>query len=159
MKHIVLLFILTIFYNSYLDAQVWQGSYIIDSQAAANNFKTNCNCTEIRGDLRIIGSNVQQINGLSDLKKIEGDLNIETNGQLKNIDGLKNVTFIGGLIDINTNGKLEHIHGLSGLTSINDGLHLNRNNRLKHINGLSKITSFKGDGYYLYTRRCAYLHI
>jgi len=76
------------------------GNYYLSTQADIDNFQTNYpNCTEIEGDLYIgswSGTDITNLNGLSILTDIVGDLRIYNNAYLTGLTGLDNVTFIGG---------------------------------------------------------------
>jgi len=101
-------------------ANVWQGDYIIETQADADAFRSICNCTTINGNLIITGVDIVHVDSLRELKKIIGTFEIIDNPQLNNLDGLNNVTIIredlkihnnSSLVDLNSFNNLEYIEG------------------------------------------------
>ena len=94
------------------------------SQVEIENFFTDHpNCTKIEGDVVIEDGNIKNaainnLDGLSVLNSIGGNLSIKNNDHLENITGLENVTSIGGFLNIESNTALT---SLSGLDNINSG--------------------------------------
>ena len=67
------------------------------TQTQIDNFQTNYpNCTEIEGDVLINGSDIINLNGLSVLTSIGGNLWIKINSSLTSLTGLEGLTSIGG---------------------------------------------------------------
>lgn len=83
-------------------------------------------CDQILGDVWIgggwLGSNINNLTGLSTLTSIEGDLSIYSNDFLVNLTGLDNLTSIGGYLYINFCDVLTSLTGLNNLTSIGGDL-------------------------------------
>ncbi len=103
------------------------------------------NCTEILGNLTIGGSLstpslIYDLNPLSQITFITGDLIIEHNDVLTSISDLENVTSIGGGIDIFYNNTLINLNGLENITSIGN-LRISHNNVLNTLGGLTNLTS------------------
>lgn len=146
------------------------------TQSQINNFQTNYpNCTQILGFVKIMGSNITNLNGLSILASIGGTLSIESNDALTNLTGLTGLTSLGGsglwidsnpvltsltglenLISVNggTQGGYLSIHdnplltdlaGLEGLTSIGKDLEIYNNPALTNLTGLESLSSIGGD--------------
>ncbi len=96
------------------------------TQAEIDSFQTNYpNCTEIEGDVYIgyyFGTDISNLNGLSILTSIGGNLNIINNDALSSLTGLEGVTSIGGDLYIRNNDALTSLSGLEGLTSIGGDL-------------------------------------
>lgn len=88
------------------------------TQSQIDNFQVNYpTCHEIEGDL-IIKSNsyeISNLNGLSVLTKIGGDLTINSNANLENLFGLNNIISIGGDLTIHNNYFLSSISALENL--------------------------------------------
>lgn len=120
------------------------------TQAEIDNFQTNYpGCTEIDGSVMISGENITNLNGLSILTSIGGDLRIGeathgSNDSLTNISGLQNLTSIGGRLTISNNKALTSLSGLIGLTSIGGSLGIHGNSLLTNLAGLEGITSIPG---------------
>ena len=78
------------------------------------------NLVTIKGDLKLYASQLSDISGLSNLTTIEGDLRIGDGSEgtaLTNVDALSKVTMLGGLVLLG-NDQLEDIDGLSQVTTI-----------------------------------------
>ena len=78
------------------------------------------NLVTIKGDLKLFSSQLSDISGLSNLTTIEGDLRIGDGSEgtaLTNLDALSNVTTLGGLL-LFGNDQLEDVDGLSQVTTI-----------------------------------------
>ena len=59
----------------------------------------------ITGDVFIQNLSIRNIDFMSVVKRIGGDLNIDNNSELTNLDGLSNITYIGGSVNIHSNGE------------------------------------------------------
>ena len=78
------------------------------------------NLVTIKGDLKLFSSQLSDISGLSNLTTIEGDLRIGDGSEgtaLTNLDALSNVTTLGGLL-LFGNDQLENIDSLTQVTTI-----------------------------------------
>jgi len=125
------------------------------TQAEIDIFQTNYPyCTEIEGDVTISGDDITNLNGLSVLTSIEGDLSIgfydfefgyTGNPNLINLTGLEGISIIGGDLSIFDNTTLLNCTGLDNVTSIGGDLLINLNYALTSILALSNMTSLGGD--------------
>ncbi len=97
-------------------------------------------CTEITGNVSIWNGNITNLNGLSNITSIGGNLGILMASSLTNVDGLSNLASVGGGLTFNTT-SLTNIDGLSNLESIGEGLFIWSNSALTNINGLSLLTN------------------
>ena len=120
------------------------------------------------------GDDITNLNGLSNITKINGDLiigsfnNYNSEGQLikngnynlSSLNGLNALTEVGGNVIIQNNPILENLSGLSNLTSIGNNLTIGEhkqynsqhniilsggNPMLENLNGLSALTSIGGN--------------
>jgi len=92
-------------------------------QSQIDSFQINYpNCTVIEGSVIISGNDISNLNELSVLTTIQGDLKIEYNDSLIQLTGLNNLTSIGGDLRIGVNDALTSLSGLAKLTHI--GRHL-----------------------------------
>ncbi len=115
------------------------------TQEQIDNFSTNYpGCTEIEGDVAINGSGINNLNGLSILTSIGGDLWINNNDALTSLTGLDNVNSIGGNVWISFSSALSSLTGLEGLTSIGGSLEIILCNALNSIAGLNALTTIGG---------------
>jgi hypothetical protein len=126
-------------------------------------------CTIIGGDLSVEIADIENVDGLENLKDIKGNLLISGNEKLTNIDGIGNLESVGkditivrnsSLIDINGLGRLKkmsgdlkiinnksliNVEGLRNIEGAAKGIYVERNNSLKDIDALSKILELEGD--------------
>lgn len=124
------------------------------TQEQIDNFQTNYpGCTEIEGDVIINGweSNITNLNGLSVVTSIGGDLEVY-NTSITNFNGLDALTFIGDSLKIGindnwsgqSNGLLTSLTGLYALTTIDGALSIAGNPLLTSLNGLQNLYSVGG---------------
>ncbi len=97
------------------------------SQAQIDNFSSNNpNCTEIAGNVHIyssaVNSDITNLDGLSQITSISGNLIITSNTNLSTIMGLSNLTTLGGYLYMLGNSTLTSLAGLENLdfTPISD---------------------------------------
>ena len=92
-------------------AQCLQNDIILASQAEVDDFNTDYpNCKSILGTFSIIGADITNLDGLSQLTAV-GHLIIKNNPVLTNLNGLTALTISGGL-SIENNAALTTINGL-----------------------------------------------
>ncbi|MBI5917160.1 MAG: T9SS type A sorting domain-containing protein [Bacteroidetes bacterium] len=155
-----------------LQAACPTGDITLNSQLSINNFSTDYpGCTvmpfsitideAVMGDIinldglsaltAIVGNLIitnnaalNDISGLSLVGSIGGELIIENNAALPNLSGLGAVLTIGGSLAIGDNAVLTDLMGLSGLTSIGGVLLISFNDALTSLSGLENITSIPG---------------
>ncbi|WP_452226444.1 DUF7619 domain-containing protein [Lacinutrix cladophorae] len=105
----------------------------------------------ITGDLYIVSNpSLLDVDALSGLNTIGGILNIEGfegegNGALQNLNGLSALSNIGGDILINNNNSLVAIGGLSLITEANGRLAITGNASLLDLTGLDNLTYVEED--------------
>ena len=127
----------------------------LSTQEQIDNFQTNYpGCTGILGSVIIYGSDITNLNGLSVLISIGGNLIIgryyggQGNPLLSDLNGLENLTYIGGSIVIAGNNALTSLTGLESLNSIGGNLTIggiwNSNPSLTSLTGLQNLTSIGG---------------
>ena len=139
-------------------------SIFLNSQQAVDAFAINYpDCTEIEGELSIVGNSITNLNGLSHITKVfdliisncgqltnlsglsslhtvENNLGIFFNDNLKSLNGLENLETIDGILALYFNSSLESINGLSSIQNINNIL-INTNTALNSLDGLESIKS------------------
>jgi len=126
-----------------------------NTQAEIDNFQTNYpDCTEIGGDVKISGGNITNLDGLSVLTSISGNLTIGGNYDLLSLTGLGNLTTVGG--DLSTcvlnftgeyyigNPSIIDFTGLENLTFIGGSFTVRANNSLTSLTGLDNLDSIGG---------------
>ncbi|MDO8640316.1 MAG: hypothetical protein Q7R33_02130, partial [Nitrosarchaeum sp.] len=165
MKKTIFLIIFAFINNFLLLSQTCLPEGILfTSQNEIDNFQINYpNCTEIEGSVSISGNNINNLNGLSVLTNIGGDLKISSNdsitsfyglnnlnsvtGDLKltllsgihDMIGLDNLTFVGGKLEIGT-FSVSSLTGLENLDSIGGNLDIYYT-PVKNLNGLNNLIS------------------
>ncbi len=121
------------------------GNYYFNSQTEIDDFQTNYpDCTELEGVIRIYGSGITNLNGLSVVTSIGEDLVIVYNDTLDNLTGLDNVTYIGGSLVIMYNDTLTSLTGLDNVTTIAGYLGIEDNAALTSLTGLENVTYIAG---------------
>jgi len=121
------------------------------TQAQIDNFQPIYPyCTEIEGDVIIIGEDITNLTGLSVLTSIHGNLKIgrnygEGNPSLNSISGLENLISIGGSLSLYSNGSLTSLTGLDNVATIGGNLSINANHSLVSLAGLENLISIEGD--------------
>ena len=148
MKNLSLLILILIFCQITVSSQpCLPGGITFTNQAQIDSFQTNYpTCTEIEGDVRIIGDDISNLNGLSVLTSIWGNLYIgrwypQCNPVLTSLTGLDNVISIGGDIRIWSNEALTSLSGLGNVTFIGGDLWIRHNYALTSLTGLDNVAS------------------
>jgi len=151
MKRITFLIILAIVIQTMAYSQSCLPEGItFSNQTEIDIFQTNNpNCTEIQGDVSIYGQNINNLNGLSKITSIEGNLsiiNMDTSQStlLTNLSGLQNITSIGGKVEILGQNGLSNFTGLDNLNSIGDRLNIYHNKNIINLSGLENLTFLGG---------------
>ena len=115
------------------------GGLTFSSQADINNFTTsNPGCTQILGDVSIIGSGIVNLNGLSGVTSIDGSLFIWQT-DLPNLTGLGALTKVGQDLTVMECPSLVSLSGLSNLTEIGAQLNV-RTCPLINLSGMPLLT-------------------
>ncbi len=121
------------------------GNLTLTSQADIDDFATNYpGCTVMEYDLTInsfISADITNLNGLSQLESIQGNLSFTLNPVLTNLSGLENLVNIGGNCSFFQNALLENTAALSSLTSIEGFLQFFNNNAITDLNGFGSLTT------------------
>ncbi len=125
-----------------------QEGITFSTQKQIDNFPTNYpDCTKIKGDVRIEerkSNAITNLNSLSQITSIEGNLIVSNNKELNSLKGLNNLTNIGGQLGIWGNSSLVNLTGLENLNSINGHLTISKNNSLWNLEGLNKLITIGG---------------
>ena len=151
MKKLSLITVILIFCCVWLSAQPCLPNGIeFNTQAQIDSFQINHpNCTEIEGGVSISGNDITNLNGLSVLTFIGGELGIAENDALTSLTGLDNLTAIGGELSIGNwfagNPLLTSLTGLDNVTTIGGGLSITNNGALTSLTGLDNLTAIGED--------------
>jgi acyl-[acyl carrier protein]--UDP-N-acetylglucosamine O-acyltransferase len=118
------------------------GNYYFCYQYEIDNFSLNYpGCTELAGTVKISGDDISNLNGLTSITSIGGDLIITENSSLTNLTGLEGLTSLGGTLLINSNPGLISLSGLESLTSISGNLEVSLNSTLTSLTGIDNISA------------------
>lgn len=140
-------------------------SIVLDTQAQIDSFAINYpDCTEIPGDIWITGYNqVTNLEGLSHITKIEGNLTLSRLGSFVGLEGLNtvlgsvtiltntcsdftglnNLVHVGDYFDIHSN-NLTSFEGLENLNYIGASLVIRYNDNLASLEGLNNLSQING---------------
>ncbi|MDR6806200.1 hypothetical protein J2Y45_003392 [Dyadobacter sp. BE34] len=128
------------FFSQYANAQSCDVSDFT-SQQQLDNFKIqNPGCKTILGSVTITGADITNLNGLSNITRVIGDVTIVNNPTLPNMNGLGALTDINGRLTINNNSLLSNVDGLGALTNIYDGIDIDGNQSLTDLSGLQSLS-------------------
>jgi hypothetical protein len=101
------------------------GNYGFYSQNDINNFSQAFpGCSELNGNVTIQGNDIINLDGLSQINSIGGNLEIRDNSSLTSLTGLDNLTSIGSHLVIQNSQALTNLTGLEGLAAIGGTLHI-----------------------------------
>ncbi|MBK7409908.1 MAG: T9SS type A sorting domain-containing protein [Saprospirales bacterium] len=115
-------------------------------------------CTEIEGNVEIVGADITNLNGLAGITSIKGNFKIHDNALLESLAGMDNLTAVEGSLMLWGNNGLVNLHGLEGLTTVQHHLAIGSNPdtclcpvgnyALTSLSGLEGLT-FVGGGLYI----------
>jgi hypothetical protein len=118
------------------------GNYYFFTQAEIDNYQTNFpGCSQIKGNVTIIGDDITDLSGLNGVTSIDGNLYIAGNPDLTSLSGLESLISIGESLFIEENPALTNLSGLDMLTSIGLSLMIYNNNTLSSLTGLESLSS------------------
>jgi hypothetical protein len=81
----------------------------------------------VGGNLGVEVTSLTNLDGLSRLTSVGGDLALTSNDVLTDISGLSSLTSVGGYLNISNNDALTDISGLSNLTAVGGALSIANN--------------------------------
>jgi len=119
------------------------------TQEEIDNFQINYpGCTEIEGDVNIgyfspNGTNINNLEGLSTINTIGGDLTIICN-DIPNFSGLDNLVSVGGSLEIHSNHNITNMTGFENLVSVGLELGIHNSNGLQDLSGLENLSFIGG---------------
>ncbi len=137
---------LSIFTNT-ITAQSCVANIVLASQTDVDNFQTNYACSVIDGNLMIQtggASAIVNLDGLSAIESVTGDLQITVNTSLIDISGLSNIHTVGNNLIVGFNPVLTNVDALSNITSVGNNLTIALNQSLTNVDGLSGIQDIYG---------------
>ena len=115
---------------------------IFQNQADIDNFQVNFpGCAHIEGDVEIEGDHIYNLDGLSVVTAIGGQLYITNNDSLTDITGLSALTGIWGSLLISSNPMLTSLEGLESLITVPADVFISNNLLLNDISAIGNINS------------------
>lgn len=122
------------------------GGAYFTSQEQINNFSTaNSGCQVIEGSVSITGEDIMNLQGLSGIIEIQGDMFINNSVVLTNLEGLDKLTSIQGAVRIQNNTGLISFEGLSNLKTIGgDYFYVSDSPLCQNMEGLDALDSIAG---------------
>ncbi|GGC05304.1 CBM96 family carbohydrate-binding protein [Dyadobacter sediminis] len=140
MKKIALLFFIC-FFAKHANAQSCQAPSFT-SQQQIDDFKIqNPACKIISGNVLISGIDITNLNGLSEITAIHGNLTIANNEFLANLIGLGSLASVEGRLTISDNPSLRDVNGLESLRLLENGINVVSNQVLTNFSGLKSISN------------------
>ncbi|MEP3386924.1 MAG: hypothetical protein ABJO02_01970 [Reichenbachiella sp.] len=98
---------------------------------------------EIRGNVLIGSTSLSSLEGLHNLRKIEGDLNISWNDDLEDLSAFSNLDSLHGELTIRGQPKLISLEGFQNVTYIGNGVKIAQNG-LKNFSGFESVKQIDG---------------
>lgn len=120
------------------------------SQSEIDNFQTNYpNCTQVEGGIQITGNGITNLDGLSNITSIGGNLYLGDYDYggipfLTSLSGLNGLLYIGGGIHIYECDQLTDLTGLDNITTLGTHLWIEHNSNLTSLNGLENLVYIGG---------------
>ncbi len=120
------------------------GGITFTSQAEINAFPANYpGCTNILGDVLIdetVNGDITNVDSLSQLVAVSGNLSISNNPGLTNLYGLLSLTSVNGLLGFHACDALLSLNGLQALTAVGS-LGISSMDGLIDMNGLNNLSN------------------
>jgi hypothetical protein len=102
------------------------------------------NCSSFRGSLEFTNTRLREVDGLTNLRSVGGDLNFFRNWDLASLRGLWGLVNVGGNLMIHLDDSLETMDGLQQLRSVG-GLAIHSNAILRSLEALQGLETVAGD--------------
>lgn len=119
------------------------------TQQSVNNFQQDHgSCDVVTGNLSIVGNDISNLDSLSLLTAVDGNLFISDSPQLASVAGLKTLSKVGKDLTLQANNSLDNFDGLNSLQSVNGNFFIFRNEILTSLSGLESLSSV-GGGFYI----------
>ena len=140
MRKVIILVLGVLFSTLGFGQQCLPGGITFYSQYEIDDFSINYpGCTEIEGSISI-GTGVDNLQGLSQITSIGGDLGIHFNENLTDLSDLNNLNAIGGL-SVSENTQLVSFNGLENLSSFSGNVWISGNPMLSDLSAISNLTT------------------
>jgi hypothetical protein len=125
------------------------GDFYFQHQWEIDSFAMHySNCTELAGNVLINGDGITNLDGLSGITIVNGNLTIEPDPaiqmNLSSLSGLNNLELVAGGLRIENNEQLSSLNGLNSLESVLGGFYILNNDKLIDLNGLNSLDTVWG---------------
>jgi hypothetical protein len=145
MKYLTI-FLITALLNNDAYAQCPPGNITFSSQTNIDNFPIDYpGCATISGNLTIQSNNITNLNGLSSITSITGNLRFNNADMLSDISGLSNLTMVGLDFRILNCASITSLSGLTSLASVGGDFNIASNPNLTSLAGVTSLSSVGGD--------------
>jgi len=105
-------------------------------------------CDLVTGNLSVVGASISNLDGLSQLTAINGNLFISDSPLLVSVLGLGSLTLVGNDLTVQANITLKNLDGLNSLESIGGNFFIFRNDVLADLGGLESL-AFVSDRFWI----------
>ena len=112
-----------------------------NAHAHARGWRSLAGCQEVAGDVRIEGTDANELIELRGVRAIHGTLFIGGNTELSSLNGLEDLQSAREVVIVN-NPSLKNIEGLSGLTQV-ERISVAHNPALGVISGMDKVSQLE----------------
>jgi len=145
MKIFYLFFISQFIFQFSLPAQdCLPSGIILHSQEEVDSFPLLFpGCESIKGPLTIDGAGITNLEALSVVISVQGDLSIQNTTLLTSLHGLHNLTNLGGSINLQFNQSLSDLSSFSSINTINGDLRIRSNQQLQELIGFESVVTIK----------------
>ena len=123
----------------------FENNLTFNQQSQLDDFLiNNRDCASVASNILVDGNNITNLNGLSNLNKLLGNLIIQ-NTSLRTLDGLNNIDCINGDVEIRDNSQLRDLTGFEELRSIGFDLIIEGNDALRDFSGAELLETIDGE--------------
>lgn len=146
MRKIPFLFLTIILLSNYSFSQACLPEGItFQYQEEIDNFEASYpGCTVIEGNVNIWTNDITNLDGLSVINRIGGNLFIHNTYYLSDLSGLQNIDTIEGSLALQSNLNLTSLNGLEDLAYVGGSVDIFNNTRLNNLTGLRNLTNISG---------------
>lgn len=154
MRYTIFLLLLVLSNLGFSQSCLPEGIIFYDQDDIDNFINEFPNCTEILGNVTIGKcttegticniSEITNLNGLSSLTAIGGNLSISKNEILSSLDGLNNLESIGGNLFFSQNPLIQNMDALANLSTLEGTLSISSGDNMLNVDSLANLNSLGG---------------
>jgi hypothetical protein len=145
MRYLFILSFLLFSFNDTAAQECPENILYITTQQQAESFLTSYpDCTVLKG-LSVTNSELNNLNFLQNIVKIEGEIFITQNKFLKTLEGLNRLKVVDGYFRIQQNDSLQNFFALDSLKTLKgDFFYISNNPLIENLSGFTSLDSIKG---------------